>query len=56
MDRIINIQSVTMDGPKMGDNNLMILNIKCKGSTYRILTPAEVIQVAAEGTDPKKKK
>ncbi|MDR1577567.1 MAG: type 4a pilus biogenesis protein PilO [Deltaproteobacteria bacterium] len=51
MDRIINIRSVVMDSPVMGENMVMHLSVKCQGSTYRFLTPEE-IQFAKE----KKKK
>jgi Tfp pilus assembly protein PilO len=52
MDRIINIRSVVMDTPVMGDNMAMNLRVKCQGSTYRFLT-AEEIQYAKD--NPKKK-
>ncbi|MDR1086534.1 MAG: type 4a pilus biogenesis protein PilO [Deltaproteobacteria bacterium] len=42
MDRIINIRSVVMDTPTMGDNLAMNLSVKCQGSTYRFLTPEEI--------------
>jgi Tfp pilus assembly protein PilO len=51
MDRLINITSVTMDTPRMADNRAMVLNVRCEGSTYRMLTPDEV-EAAAK---PKKK-
>ncbi|MDR1546920.1 MAG: type 4a pilus biogenesis protein PilO [Deltaproteobacteria bacterium] len=55
MNRLINIRSVTMDTPKMTDTNVMVLSIKCEGSTYRVLTPEEKA-AAAESTDKNKKK
>ncbi|MDR1608340.1 MAG: type 4a pilus biogenesis protein PilO [Deltaproteobacteria bacterium] len=53
MDRIINIRSVVMDTPTLGENMIMSLAVKCQGSTYRFLT-AEEIQFAKD--NPKKKK
>ncbi|MDR2142682.1 MAG: type 4a pilus biogenesis protein PilO [Deltaproteobacteria bacterium] len=44
MDRIINIRSVVMDTPVMGDNMVMNLSVKCQGSTYRFLTKEEMDQ------------
>jgi type IV pilus assembly protein PilO len=46
MDRLINITSVTMDSPRMSDNMSMVLNVRCEGSTYRVLTPEEVTAAA----------
>jgi type IV pilus assembly protein PilO len=54
MDRLIYITSVTIDSPKMADNRTMVVNVKCQGSTYRVLTPDEV-KKAAESSDSKKK-
>ncbi|MDR0548388.1 MAG: type 4a pilus biogenesis protein PilO [Deltaproteobacteria bacterium] len=54
MDRIINIRSVVMDTPILGDNMAMNLKIKCQGSTYRFLTPEE-IQYAKDNQGKKKK-
>jgi Tfp pilus assembly protein PilO len=45
MQRIINIRSVQIENPVMGDNMLMILSFRCEGSTYRLLTPDEAQQV-----------
>jgi Tfp pilus assembly protein PilO len=45
MERIINIKSVVMDTPVMGDNLLMSLAVRCEGSTYRLLTEDEAKQV-----------
>ncbi|MDR2455695.1 MAG: type 4a pilus biogenesis protein PilO [Deltaproteobacteria bacterium] len=42
MDRLINITSVTMDSPRMAENNSMVLRVRCEGSTYRVLNPDEV--------------
>jgi type IV pilus assembly protein PilO len=41
MERIINIQTITMDNPVLGDNLQIHLSVKCDGSTYRSLTEAE---------------
>ncbi|MDR2352838.1 MAG: type 4a pilus biogenesis protein PilO [Deltaproteobacteria bacterium] len=41
MGRIINIKSVTMDNPVMGDNRIMVLSVRCEGTTYRLLNPNE---------------
>jgi Tfp pilus assembly protein PilO len=45
MERIINIKSVSLDNPTLGDNFLMILSVRCEGSTYRLLTPDEAKMV-----------
>jgi Tfp pilus assembly protein PilO len=37
MDRIINITSVNMGTPAMVDNRMVMLKIRCLGSTYRVL-------------------
>jgi Tfp pilus assembly protein PilO len=54
MDRLINIRTVTMDTPKMTDNSVMILSVKCEGSAYRSLTPDEAS--AADEAEKTKKK
>ncbi|MDR2340674.1 MAG: type 4a pilus biogenesis protein PilO [Deltaproteobacteria bacterium] len=53
MERIINIKTMSMDSPVLGDNLLIHLSVKCDGSTYRNLTPEEAKTVTA---DPKAKK
>jgi len=44
MDRIVNITDVSIGTPTMIDEKLEILhvNIDCSGSTYRVLTEAEI--------------
>jgi type IV pilus assembly protein PilO len=48
MERIINIKTMTMDTPVLGDNLLINLSVKCDGSTYRQLTPDEAKSVSTE--------
>ncbi|MDR3154802.1 MAG: type 4a pilus biogenesis protein PilO [Deltaproteobacteria bacterium] len=45
MERIINIRSVFVENPVMGDNLAMVVTVRCEGTTYRLLTPEEVLQV-----------
>jgi Tfp pilus assembly protein PilO len=45
MERIIDIKSVIMDTPVMGDNMQMTLAVRCEGTTYRLLTEDEAKQV-----------
>jgi type IV pilus assembly protein PilO len=45
MERIINIQTVSMDTPVLGDNRMINLNVKVSGSTYRSLTEEEKTRV-----------
>ncbi|MDR2199932.1 MAG: type 4a pilus biogenesis protein PilO [Deltaproteobacteria bacterium] len=52
MERIINIKTISMDTPVLGDNLLINLSVKCDGSTYRTLTEDEAKTVE---TAPKKK-
>jgi type IV pilus assembly protein PilO len=41
LQRIINIRTITLDSPIMGDNLLMTIKVKCLGSTYRTLSADE---------------
>ncbi|MDR2406291.1 MAG: type 4a pilus biogenesis protein PilO [Deltaproteobacteria bacterium] len=52
MERIINIKTISMDNPVLGDNLQIHLSVKCDGSTYRSLTEEEVKTVS----DPKNAK
>jgi type IV pilus assembly protein PilO len=45
LQRIINIRTITMDRPVMGDNLFMVVKVKCAGSTYRVLTEDEAKKV-----------
>ncbi|MDR2349862.1 MAG: type 4a pilus biogenesis protein PilO [Deltaproteobacteria bacterium] len=45
LQRIINIRTVTLDSPVMGENMTMIIKVKCVGSTYRLLTEDETKKV-----------
>jgi Tfp pilus assembly protein PilO len=47
MDRLINITSVNMSSPRMADNRVMMLNVQCQGSTYRVLTSDEIAAAAS---------
>ncbi|MDR1656925.1 MAG: type 4a pilus biogenesis protein PilO [Deltaproteobacteria bacterium] len=42
MERLINITSVNMNQPRMTENHVMVLNVNCEGSTYRLLTSSEI--------------
>jgi hypothetical protein len=48
MERIINIKTISMDTPVLGDNLLINLSVKCDGSTYRVLTNEEIKTVASD--------
>ncbi|MDR2612423.1 MAG: type 4a pilus biogenesis protein PilO [Deltaproteobacteria bacterium] len=50
IERIINIKSVIMDTPVMGDNLQIMLSVRCEGSTYRLLTEEEAKQVEADAS------
>jgi Tfp pilus assembly protein PilO len=52
MERIINIKTISMDTPVLGDNLLIHLSVKCDGSTYRKLTEEEAKTLQS---DPKAK-
>ncbi|MDR1295879.1 MAG: type 4a pilus biogenesis protein PilO [Deltaproteobacteria bacterium] len=48
MDRLINITSVDMASVPAGDSRVVMLRVQCQGSTYRSMTPEEILAAAAK--------